>query len=68
MMRGFPLQVNAVSNGTHLVVSKGNMGGQLEIQVFIAKNATQVLIDQIEFGILGNFEIYRTSGVLPFPR
>merc|ERR1719458_1531709 len=27
-------EVNAVSNGTHLVVSKGNMGGQLEIQNF----------------------------------
>ena len=28
-----PLKVNAVSNSTHLVVSKGNGGGQLEIQV-----------------------------------
>ena len=26
-------QVNAVSNATHLLVSKGNQGGQLEVQV-----------------------------------
>ena len=27
------IQVNAVSNATHMIVSKGSGGGQLEVQV-----------------------------------
>ena len=27
------IQVNAVSNATHMIVSRGSRGGQLEVQV-----------------------------------
>ena len=50
----FPLKVNAVSNATQLVVSKGNKGGQLEIQVFCSSESIQLHIKQLKCIIIGS--------------